>query len=48
VRCRETRVYRLPAELPPLVALRVELQGEALADRIAVHEVWALERSAGG
>jgi spermidine synthase len=48
VRCRETRVYRLSPEVPPLVALRVELQGESLSDRIAVHEVWALERAAGG
>jgi spermidine synthase len=47
VRCREARVYHLSPSIPPLVALRVELRGEALSDRIAVHEVWALERTGG-
>jgi len=44
LRCRGTRVYPLGADVPALVVLRLETQGEALSNRIAVHEVWALER----
>jgi spermidine synthase len=42
--CRDMRVYHLAPAPEPLVALGVEFQGEALSDRIAVHEVWAVER----
>jgi spermidine synthase len=42
--CGEMRVYRLPETTSPLAGLAVELQGEALSHRIALYEVWALER----
>ncbi|MCG6922541.1 MAG: fused MFS/spermidine synthase [Acidobacteria bacterium] len=42
--CQDMRVYRLPPEGTPLDRLRVEFQGEAFSHRLAVHEVWALER----
>ena len=42
--CGEMRVYRLAPLALPLAALAIEFQGEALSHRIAVHEVWALER----
>jgi spermidine synthase len=42
--CRDMRVYRLAPTAEPLAGLAVEFQGEALSHRIAVHEVWAVER----
>jgi spermidine synthase len=39
--CRGARVYRLPAR-PTLAGLCVELRGESAADRLALHEVWAV------
>jgi spermidine synthase len=42
--CRDMRVYRVPAGAGLLSGLRVEFQGAALSHRIAVHEIWALER----
>jgi spermidine synthase len=42
--CRDMRVYQVAPTREPLVALGVEFQGEALSHRLAVHEVWALER----
>ena len=42
--CRDMRVYHLAPTPEPLVGLGVEFQGEAFSHRIAVHEVWALER----
>jgi spermidine synthase len=44
VTCGEMRVYRLAPTPMPLAALGIEFQGQALSHRIAVHEVWALER----
>jgi len=42
--CRDMRVYHLAPTRQPLAGLSVEFQGEALSHRLAVHEVWALER----
>ena len=42
--CRDMRVYRLPPTEAALDGLRVEFQGQALSHRLAVHEVWAVER----
>jgi spermidine synthase len=42
--CTEARIVRLPDDTPPLAALRIEMQGEALSHRLALHEVWVSER----
>jgi len=42
--CRDARVFRIAPTEGPVAALGVELQGEALSHRIALHEVWAVER----
>jgi hypothetical protein len=42
--CRDMRVYHHTPTREPLVELGVEFQGEALSHRLAVHEVWAVER----
>jgi spermidine synthase len=44
VLCTGARTLELPASAPELTALRVEMQGEALSHRLALHEVWAIGR----
>lgn len=39
--CNDVRVYELGPDVPPLTGLRLDLQGQSLSSRIAVHEVWA-------
>jgi hypothetical protein len=44
VGCRDARVFGIAPTEGPVAALGVELQGEALSHRIALHEVWAVEQ----
>jgi hypothetical protein len=46
LRCRGARTYTLDPDEGALTGIRIELQGEALSHRLAVHEVWAVEAAA--
>ena len=41
VLCRSIRSHELPESVPPLTAVRVELQGQSLSQQLALYEVWA-------
>ena len=41
VLCRGIRSLELPDSVPPLTAIRVELQGQSLSQQLLLHEVWA-------